>query len=185
MSLDSSTWECECSSHNPYRKRICPKCGRPIPKSVIEQIYREESAVQEKYFYGDHLQKIRARWNKIGETMEKHQNNIYVYTIIIFLVCIGAMNALYENDMRDNAWNKLSNRVELGIERIQEMDDNFSGLKSLPHIVVTVLDNACTKTLNSGTEAVESITSKKIDKEKPEKVGEKIGKVFEYVTGKF
>jgi hypothetical protein len=117
----SNQWICECTAKNQLRERYCVSCGREVPKSFMEKVYKEEIYNQNIFFRKLGREKEIVSCKRVGKLLEKIQTATLVVFVTAIIACNGARFYYFPNTASVYAQNYFHNRVE----RLQEEFGNI------------------------------------------------------------
>lgn len=85
-------WECDCGTKNVLSKRYCLQCNKEIPKSVIEQIFRDELERTKIEIKQDNIEKSKKRVGGQVHLMTKY----YTTSLFAIILVIAVLGGVYD-----------------------------------------------------------------------------------------
>lgn len=182
----SNQWICECTTINPLRKRCCVNCGRGVPQTFLNKIYKEEINNQNIFFRMQRREKEIVRCKKAGIVLQKMQVLMIVLFVAAFIVCNGVRFYYYPNTVNSFKSNYYNNRIERLREEQGVFKQHFKGVKQAPDVISGVWISMWESfgDIGNGLSKDNEDSKKSINEDKVNHITEKIMEVKDYVTRK-
>ena len=95
----TETWQCECGAVLPLQKSQCPRCQKPRPEGVGQQVYREELALQKKIRREFKLWRSHKRMKSLNWALCKC-TPLLIIAAILATACFGVMVWAFRDQIR-------------------------------------------------------------------------------------
>lgn len=172
-------WICECSCNNPLHNKECRCCRRPMPQSIIDNVYKEELKIQLYHIKKENLETSQRRVNKLETLMQKFNKAIIPIVIGIVVMMTACIFFLGNTNAHYVLINYKYSRITRYRENAENISKSFSNIRNLPSS-----GGDFTKTIAQNFQDVWN-GLKEISQDVPEKINiEKIDNIINRFRGK-